>query len=88
MDGDGESLKTRPAPWFDGSVLILNKIEEDGVSSKELLDAYMAMIPKADGAGALPGQRSPVLCYWLTTGFGPLLNLLFFASGSRFLNLF
>ena len=59
-------LKSLPAPWFDGLARILRLVETDGVWPEGLLDAHIAMIPKADGDATALGQRSlcvfPVVC--------------------------
>ena len=50
-------LKVLPAAWFDGLARILSKVEEVGVWPEGLLDACIAMIPKADGDATPLGQR-------------------------------
>ena len=58
LDGWGwRELKTLPAPWFDGLASILRMLEAGGVWSENLLDAYMAVIPKVDGDATPLGQR-------------------------------
>ena len=43
--------------WFGGFARILAKVEEIGAWPESLLDAYIAMIPKADGVATPLGQR-------------------------------
>ena len=50
-------LKVLPVAWFDGLARILAKVEEAGVWPEGLLDAHIAMIPKADGDATPLGQR-------------------------------
>ena len=50
-------LKVLPVSWYDGLARILTKVEDTGVWSDGLLDAYIAMIPKTDGDATLLGQR-------------------------------
>ena len=38
-----------PLPWFSGLAILLQLVETTGVWPQGLLDAYTAMIPKADG---------------------------------------
>ena len=42
-------IKALPLPWFSGLATLLNLVENTGVWPQGLLDAYSAMIPKADG---------------------------------------
>ena len=58
LDGWGwRDLQSLPVPWFDGLARILAKVEELGVWSEGLLDAYIAMIPKVGGDSTPLGQR-------------------------------
>ena len=50
-------FKALPVSWFDGLARILSKVEDTGVWTEGLLDAYIAMIPKTDGDAAPLGQR-------------------------------
>ena len=50
-------MKVLPVSWFDELARILSKVEEVGVSPEGLLDAYIAMSPKADGDAGPLGQR-------------------------------
>ena len=50
-------MKALPAAWFDELARILAKVEDTGVWSDGLLDAYIAMIPKTDGDATPVGQR-------------------------------
>ena len=42
-------IKTLPLPWFSGLAILLNLVEATGTWPQGLLDAYIALIPKADG---------------------------------------
>ena len=44
--------------WFVGLALVLRQIEAAGRWPQGLLDAYIAMIPKAEGDSTSLGQRS------------------------------
>ena len=46
-----------PVSWFDELARILSKVEDFGIWPDGLLDAYIAMIPKADGDSTPLGQR-------------------------------
>ena len=48
-------LKALPLPWFSGLALLSELVETTGVWPQGLLDAYIAMIPKADGESTLLG---------------------------------
>ena len=50
-------LKVLPVSWYDELARILTKVEDVGVWSDGLLDAYIAMIPKTDGDATPLGQR-------------------------------
>ena len=50
-------FKALPVSWFDGLARIFSKVEETGVWPDGLLDAYIAMIPKADRDASPLGQR-------------------------------
>ena len=50
-------MKALPITWFDKLADILVSVEELGVWPAGLLDAYIAIIPKADGDASLLGQR-------------------------------
>ena len=58
--------KALPLPWFSGLAILWEMVEATGVWPQGLLDAQIAMIPKADGDSTLLGQRSlsvlPVVC--------------------------
>ena len=50
MVGSGREwreLKVLPVSWYDELARILTKVEDLGVRPDGLLDAYIAMIPKA-----------------------------------------
>ena len=50
-------IKALPLPWFSGLAILQDLVETSGVCPQGLLDAYIAMIPKADGDSAPLGQR-------------------------------
>ena len=50
-------IKALPLPWFSGLAILLDLVEDTGSWPQGLLDAYIAMIPKADGDSTLLGQR-------------------------------
>ena len=50
-------LKALPLPWFSGLAILLELVETCGTWPQGLLDAYIAMIPKADGDSTPLGQR-------------------------------
>ena len=52
-------VKALSLPWFSGLALLLELVESTGTWPQGLLDAYFAMIPKADGDSTPFGQRSP-----------------------------
>ena len=52
-----ESLKYCLFRGFDGLARILSCVEDFGIWPDGLLDAYIAMIPKADGDATPLGQR-------------------------------
>ena len=70
-------IKALPLPWFSGLAILLELIETSGVWPQGFLDAYIAMIPKADGDSTLLGQRPlsvlPVVCrLWASLRLGHL----------------
>ena len=50
-------VKALPLPWFSGLAILLELVETTGIWPQGLLDAYVAMIPKADGDSTPLGQR-------------------------------
>ena len=50
-------VKALPLPWFSGLAILLELVESTGTWPQGLLDAYIAMIPKADGDSTPLGQR-------------------------------
>ena len=51
-------IKALPLPWFSGLAILLELVRVDYWSlASGLLDAYITMIPKADGDSTPPGQR-------------------------------
>ena len=50
-------IKALPLPWFPGLAILLELVESTGTWPQGLLDAYIAMIPKADGDSTPLGQR-------------------------------
>ena len=63
LDGWGwNEIKALPLPWFSGLAILLNLVETTGTWPQGLLDACIAMIPKADGDTAPLGQRPRLQC--------------------------
>ena len=50
-------IEALPLPWFSGLAILLELVETSGVWPQVLLDAYIAMIPKADDDSTPLGQR-------------------------------
>ena len=50
-------IQALPLPWFSGLAILLDLVETTGTWPQGLLDAYIAMIPKADGDSTPLGQR-------------------------------
>ena len=50
-------IKALPLAWLSGLAILLELVESTGIWPQGLLDAYIAMIPKADGDSAPLGQR-------------------------------
>ena len=51
-------VKALHLPWFSGLAILLDLVGTSGIWFQGLLDAYIAMIPKADGEDSTPlGQR-------------------------------
>ena len=48
-----------PYAWSSGLAVFLSMVESTGGWPQGLLDAYIAMVPEADGYSTLPGQRPP-----------------------------
>ena len=58
LDGGAwNEVKALPLPWFSGLAILLELVESTGTWPQGLLDAYIAMIPKADGDSTPLGQR-------------------------------
>ena len=55
--GHGTRLRRCRYPWFSGLAILLELVEDTGTWLQGLLDAFFAMIPKADGDSTLLGQR-------------------------------
>ena len=59
-------IKALSLSWFLGLALVLRQVEAAGQWPQGLLDAYIAMIPKAEGDSTPLGQRPlcvlPVVC--------------------------
>ena len=76
LDGWGWSeMKVLPVSWYDELARVLTKVEDTGVWPDGLLDAYIAMIPKAGGDATPLGQRPlsvlPVVYrLWASTRMG------------------
>ena len=73
-------VKALPLHWFSGLAILSELVESTGVWPQGLLDAYIAMIPKADGDSTPLGQRPPCACI-LLIGCGPLFGLVTFGTG-------
>ena len=50
-------IKALLLPWFSGLAVLLELVESTGTWPQGLLDAYIAMIPKADDDSTPQGQR-------------------------------
>ena len=61
-------------PWFSGPDILLNLVEDTGTWPQGLLDACIAMIPKADGVSTPLGQRPLPVVYrlWASLRLGHL----------------
>ena len=57
MVGGWQDLKAFLVSWFDWLAVVLSRVELDGVLQDGMPDAYIAMIPKADGDATPVGQR-------------------------------
>ena len=57
MVGLGMKLRLSSLPWFSGLAILLELVESTGTWPQGLLDAYIAIIPKADGDSTPLGQR-------------------------------
>ena len=58
QDGWGwRELKSLPVAWYDSLAVLLDRVELDGNWPDGMLDAYIAVIPKADGDATPLGQR-------------------------------
>ena len=66
-------VKALPLPWFSGLAVHFGMV---GVWPQGLLDAYVAMIPKADGDSEAPQCSSGGLQVC-----GPLFGLVIFGNG-------
>ena len=74
LDGWGwREFNALPAAWFGKLASILTLLEEEGVLPDGLLDAYIAMVPKAEGDSTLLAQRPLCVCVSSPSpiGFGP-----------------
>ena len=74
-------IQALPLPLFFGLAILLELVETTGTWPQGLLDAYIAMIPKADGDFILLGQRP--LSARLCTGCGLPFGLDICGSGLR-----
>ena len=52
-----QDVKAFLVSWFDFLAVVLSGVELDGVWPEGLLDAYISVIPKADGDAIPLGQR-------------------------------
>ena len=57
MGGLGTRLRHCRYPGFSALAILLELVEDSGVWPQGLLDAYIAMVPKADGDSTPLGQR-------------------------------
>ena len=57
LDGWAWKIKALSLSWFVGLAFVLRQIETLGQWPQGLLDAYIAMIPKAEGDSTPIGQR-------------------------------
>ena len=73
-------IKALLSPWFSGLAILLEFVETSGVWPQGLLDAYIAMIPNADGDSAPLGQRPLSV---LPVVYRPLFGLDIFGSGLK-----
>ena len=55
-------IKALSLSWFVGLASVLRQIEAAGQWPQGLLDAYIAMIPKAEGRSYLPWS-APFVCF-------------------------
>ena len=76
-------IKALPLPWFSGLAILLELVETSGIWPQGLLDAYIAMIPKADG-DTTPWVKGPSVCSRLCTDCGRPFGLDIFGSGLSF----
>ena len=76
-------IKALPLPWFSGLAVLLNLVEDTGTWPQGLLDAYIAMIPKADGDSTALLVNGPSVCSRLCTGCGLPFGLDICGSGLR-----
>ena len=53
----GSEIGALPLSWFSGLAILLNLVESAGCWPHGLLDAHIAMIPKAVGDSSPLGQR-------------------------------
>ena len=70
-------IKALPLPWFSGLAILLDLVETSGIWPQGLLNAYVAMIPEADGDSTPLGQRPlsvlPFVCrLWASLRLGHL----------------
>ena len=82
MVGLGMRLKLSPC-LASGLDILLELVESTGTWPQSLLDAYIAMIPKADMEIPLLQVNGPSVCSLLCTGCGPPFGLDIFGSGLR-----
>ena len=61
-------IKALPLPWFSGLAVLLELVQTSGGWPQGLLDAYIAMIPKADGASVFSlGNGLSSVDVWFST---------------------
>ena len=77
----GKELKCLPVAWYDSLAVILDGVDLDGEWPDGVLDAYSAMIPKADGDATSLGQFPlcvllVVYSFWASARLGQLAEWL------------
>ena len=80
MGGRGMRLRRCLYLGFSGLAILLELVETSGVWPQGLLDAFFAMIPKADG-DSTSWVNGPSVCSRLCTGCGPPFGLDILGSG-------
>ena len=76
-------IKALPLPWFSCLAVLLQLVESTGIWPQGLLDAYIAMIPKADGDSTSSRSTAPQCASRWCTGCGLPFGLDICGSGLR-----